>query len=334
MRNDPLNEGLIVRYLLGDLPEQEQIDVEDRAFQDQQYLQRILAAESDLIDEYVRGELSDSARRQFESRFLASAERRRKVEFAKALASVVTQTAVIEKQARPIPARAPVALRDSLAAFLRGLSPVARLFLAAAALLIVVGGSWVVTETIRLRAQVTQLQAGQQSSEREQHALEGELADERARSENLSSRLQSEREQRERSEELIRELERAREASGTLSSQSSVVSLALWPGISRSSGTRPKLVLPKYARTVRIQIGVEPEDEYKNFRVELNAPGGQPVWTQDNLSARTRRAGRAVILNMPASIFRAGDYELVLKGVTGKGATEDVGYHYFNVLKK
>jgi anti-sigma factor RsiW len=85
MWDDPFSEELIVRYLLGDLPEEKQSEIEDRAFQDQPYLQRILAVESDLIDEYVQGELSDSTRRQFETRFLASAERRRKVQFAKAL---------------------------------------------------------------------------------------------------------------------------------------------------------------------------------------------------------------------------------------------------------
>lgn len=85
---------------------------------------------------------------------------------------------------------------------------------------------------------------------------------------------------------------------------------------------------------MRIQIGVEPEAEYQSFRAELRAPGGQPIWTQDNLSALRVRAGRAVILNLPASILKAGEYELVLKGVTGNGTTEDVGYHYFDVLKK
>src|SRR5215216_599304 len=101
MKHHTINDELIVGYLLGDLPEEKQSEIEDRAFQDEQCLREILAVESDLIDEYVRGELSDSARRQFESRFLASAERRRKVEFARALASVAPEFAVIEKNTRP-----------------------------------------------------------------------------------------------------------------------------------------------------------------------------------------------------------------------------------------
>ncbi|HEX8183699.1 MAG TPA: hypothetical protein VF747_03080 [Blastocatellia bacterium] len=334
MSNDPFNEESIVRYLLGDLPEQEQADVEDRAFRDRQYLQRILAAESDLIDEYVRGELSDSARVQFESRFLASAERRRKVEFAKALASVVSQTAIIEREARPVAARAPIALRVSLAAFLRGISPVARLSLATAALLIVIGGSWLVTETLRLRAQVAQLHAERQSREQQERALEEQLAQQRQRSEDLAGGLQSEQQQRQRSEELIRELERQREESTAKPTGPSVVSFALLPGLARAGGTRPKLVLPQSSRLVRLQIGIEPGDEYKSFRVELYTQAAQQVWSQDNLSARAVRGGRAVVINLPAKLLGAGQYELALKGITSEGKNEALGYYYFDVLKK
>ena len=91
MRDDPSAEALLVRYLLGDLPEEEQVEIEELAFRDQQFMQTIQAVESDLIDEYVRGGLSDRERRQFEARFFASAERRRKVGFAKALAIALPQ---------------------------------------------------------------------------------------------------------------------------------------------------------------------------------------------------------------------------------------------------
>src|ERR1044071_1499675 len=85
MAADLNNEKLISRYLLGELSEEQQAEIEDRAFADNEYLASITAVENDLIDEYVRQELSEADRRRFESRFLASAERRKRVEFAKAL---------------------------------------------------------------------------------------------------------------------------------------------------------------------------------------------------------------------------------------------------------
>src|SRR6185295_16358756 len=101
MRDDPFSEALLVQYLLGDLPEEELVAIEDRAFRDRQLLQAIQAVESDLIDEYVRGGLSDRERRQFEGRFFVSAERRRKVEFGRALTTVMPEFRVSENKARP-----------------------------------------------------------------------------------------------------------------------------------------------------------------------------------------------------------------------------------------
>jgi hypothetical protein len=332
MRDDAFSEEVIVLYLLGDLPEEKQVEIEDRAFRDREYLQNIEAVEKDLIDEYVRGELTGSERIQFEDRFLRSAERRRKVEFARALASVTPEFAVIEKKAHPV--IAPAYWQDTFRAFLRGLGPAAKFSMAAAALLVIIGVSWLALESIRLRAELADLRAAQQLRERQEGELQQQIADERARSLDLSARLQREQQQREHSEEPARELERKLDESATQLSQSAIVSLALAPGISRSGGARPKLVVPQTARRVRLQIGIEPEDEYKSFRVELRAQGGREVWTAANLSARRVRAGRAVILNLPASVLSAGVYELALKGVIDDRRLEEVGYYYLDVLKK
>jgi hypothetical protein len=112
------------------------------------------------------------------------------------------------------------------------------------------------------------------------------------------------------------------------------MSLALLPGIPRGGGVRPKLVLPQSARLVRLQVGIEPEDQYRNFRVELRGPEAQQVVTRDGLSARKSGAGRVVVLSFPAKMLDPGQYELALRGVTDDGRTEDVGYYYFDVLKK
>ena len=54
MATDLNSENLIARYLLGELSEEQQVEIEDRAFADQKYLASITAVENDLIDEYVR----------------------------------------------------------------------------------------------------------------------------------------------------------------------------------------------------------------------------------------------------------------------------------------
>jgi hypothetical protein len=202
--------------------------------------------------------------------------------------------------------------------------------MAAAAVVLVVGVSWLVTETIRLRAQVAQLQAEQQTRQRQEEILRQQAGSERARSEELEAQLERERE---RSAELARGLERdqSRERSTGLSF---IASLFLPPGIARSAAERPKLVIPQAARLARLQIGLEREDEYQSFRVELRTAQGQEVWTQDDLRPRPSRAGRVVSLIIPGSVFITGKYELTLKGVIDQQKTEDVRYYYFDVLKK
>jgi hypothetical protein len=330
MAAEPYNEEIITRYLLGDLPEEQQTEIEDRAFTDEGFLQDIMAVESDLIDEYVRHELGDSQRRQFETRFLASDERRRKVEFARALSTVASEAEATEKDARPAVVRTPITWRDSLAAFVRVLSPATKFAMAAAMLLMVFGGSWLLVQTYRSRNELARIRAEQQAEHNGLQTLEQQIASERARSNELAAQLQREREARQQAETSAQELERT----GKQPTEPTIMSLALLPGIPRSGGVRPKLVLQQSARMVRLQVGIEPEDQYKNFRVELRGPGAHEILTHDGLSARKSGAGRVVVLSFPAKMLDPGQYELALKGVTDDGRTEDVGYYYFDVLRK
>src|ERR1043166_5485966 len=158
MAADLNNEKLIARYLLDDLPEEQQVEIEDRAFADKDYLALVTAVENDLIDEYVQNDLSPTERRQFETRFLASAERRKRLEFAKALARVPVPAAERTVVSEP----AQWFWRDSLYAFISGLNPAAKFAVVAVMLLLIAGGAWLLTETLRLRSQLTQLQAQNQ----------------------------------------------------------------------------------------------------------------------------------------------------------------------------
>src|SRR5262245_48171266 len=96
MRSEPIDEALLVKYLLGTLTEKEQAGLEDRAFADPDFLVAVEATEADLIDAYVRGDFSETERRSFEQRFLVSPERRKKVAFARDLARVTAETKAAE----------------------------------------------------------------------------------------------------------------------------------------------------------------------------------------------------------------------------------------------
>jgi len=328
MAPDLNNEKLIAQYLLGELPEEQQVEIEDRAFADKEYLASITAVENDLIDEYARNELSESERRRFESRFLASAERRKRVAFAKALAGVTASAPVVETAPRPVVARTEVSWRESLEAFIRGLVPAPRLAWGVAMVVLLGGSVSLVTETLRLRNQLYQVRTENQSRQDE---MQRQFESERRRSEELVARLNQEQQQREQTDESLRQLS---ETTETPAPKPIIAALTLLPGISRGAGDKPRLVLPENVRLVRLNIGIEPEEPFKTYAVELRTVSGRSVWNRENLTARDRRGARAIGLTIPATAVKPGDYELRLKGVAEGGATEDVGFYYFTVTKK
>lgn len=332
MAADLHSEHLIARYLLGELTEDQQVEIEDRAFSDQEFRANITSVENDLIDEYVRGQMSQTDSRRFESRFLASESRRKRVEFAKALAQLLPETRVTERETRTVSATRS-SWRDALAAFFHGLNPTGRFALVAATLLIFLGGAWLIIQTLTLRSQLNRLQAQQQSQHNDRETLQGQVESERRRNEELLAQLNQEKQQRAQTDESLRRLTESVNQP-TEAPRSIIASLILLPGISRGATTQPKLVLPPNASVARLQIGIEPEEDYKSFGVELRTAGGRPVWMRDSLTARSARGGRSIRLTLPASALLPGEYELRLKGIPDKGTPEDVGFYYFEVMKR
>src|SRR5262245_51095884 len=79
------NENPFYRFLLGDLSPDERERLEIRLLEDLEAQELIQAAEFDLIDDYIRGDLSAMDVRRFERVFLNSAARRRKLATARIL---------------------------------------------------------------------------------------------------------------------------------------------------------------------------------------------------------------------------------------------------------
>ena len=85
------DQELICRYLLGELPDHEQAELERRYFIDDELFQRLLKIEDELIDKYVRGEFSDQECERLEKHFLKSKEHRKRVIYAQAVKKVIAE---------------------------------------------------------------------------------------------------------------------------------------------------------------------------------------------------------------------------------------------------
>lgn len=307
----PSSEKLLVQYLLGELPEAQCVQIEDQAFQDNEFMQEILDVESDLIDEYVRNELSAQRRSLFESHFLSSDERRRKVEFARALATV-TAAKITEVSWTPAPV-------NPFLAFFRNLGPVTSLAFGAILILLFVI-VWLAVERGRLRTELVRTSAKQQEQETERRRLEEQLAAQRKQNELLAGRLKEQP-----SPENVPSPKPEETPAAPLT-----LALTLLPGGSRGGDAIPKLEVTDQVQIIATSVVVDREETYQRFRLELRGPNGARVWSRSNLPARTTSTGKVISVNLPASVLQSGRYELAVQGNDGI----DVGFYYFSASRR
>lgn len=157
---EPLEAGRLTAYLLGRLSTEDEEAVESEYFHAPGAWERLQAVEDDLIDAYAAGRLGGDDARRFEEHFLNSPERRERVAFAKALRTLVAQTA-----------GRPVSRRRSFLPQLAAVLPVA------------LAAGWLFTSVRDLRTELARSRERQVGQEREaaEHrariaSLEQELA--------------------------------------------------------------------------------------------------------------------------------------------------------------
>jgi hypothetical protein len=309
MRTERVDEVLLLNYLLGRLPEEEQVRVEDRAFRDADYLGVLEGAEADLIDSYIRGELSQTERRHFERRFLTSPQRRTKVEHARALARVAAESKASQAV---VPQR--LSAWQGLVNLMRGWNPALQFAAGMAVLICISGASWLTMQNTTMRSQVTALEVERRGMESRERSLQQQLVDERARAGGLAAQA-------------------PKQPSSEATRAPLLASLVFVPGLSRAETPVQQLALSSSAQLAHIEIQLEARDDYPRYRAELHTKRGEEVLIRGNLARRRTAAGSAVVFDVPASALAAGDYELALRGMAN-GRQTDIGYYYFRVQKQ
>jgi hypothetical protein len=304
MQNESVDELLLVKYLLGYLTEEEQVRVEDRAFADRDCMSALDAAEADLIDAYVSGDLAQADRRAFERRFLTSPQRRNKVEFAQALARVTAEAA-------PLASRVPEPGTTWLSWLnpIRAWNPALRFAGALSAVICVAGGTWLVIENASMRSRVSFLETQRRDLEIRTQGLKQELSQAQTRAD--FGKPPSEAPPR-----------------------SLVASLVLMPGLTRAGSRVEQLVLDRGTQIAHIEIQLEPRDEYPHFRADLHTRSGKEILALADLARRRTGDGYSVSMDLPASALSTGEYELALKSLREGDGPQDVGYYYFRVQKR
>ncbi|HEV8130587.1 MAG TPA: hypothetical protein VGQ81_05010 [Acidobacteriota bacterium] len=318
-------EELMIRSLLGELSEEEQIRLEKLFFTKDEYFDQLLALENELMYDYAQGRLSERERSQFEKRFLASPEGRKQAEHAEAFLKKVSEL-------RPaVASREPSDQKRSLIALLGFQKPIFKWSLAAAALVLVFGFAWLAFENARLRTEVREAEAGRASRQKD---LERQTASERVGRDQLSQELERERDKRAQLEQELAKQQADQRMATKQPSSPAVLSLILAPGLVRDTSGPKRLLISPGADLLEIQLDIKKKVDYKSYRAVLRTADGDEVWSQDMLHARPTDSGRAVFLKLPPRIIPAGDYELALTGVASNRDFERVASYYFTVVKR
>jgi len=92
-RGESPDDQLLVRYLIGSLPDEELERVDELSITSDDVAFRLRTLEHDLVDAYVKGELTGETLDLFRSHYLSSPAKRERVRFAETLRSYQTKPA-------------------------------------------------------------------------------------------------------------------------------------------------------------------------------------------------------------------------------------------------
>jgi len=301
---------LMQRYFLGGLPQEERARIEDQYLTDADVFEEMLATENDLIDAYVRGELSENERMKFEAAYLRSPQRREKVEFARTL----SQVSALARQ--PVQVQE-ISLRKKMWAAFSVQRAIRQWALAAAVVVIAMSAAWLMVQNQRLRAGLRQAQAGQAELRREEDALRQQIA-------GLEGNPRDQAQENRQGSEVAR-LE-------PLSGPD--VTLRLTPAAIRDTAEPQKtLLLPPATSGVRLQLMLD-SDEYKTYEAVLLTAEGKEVARGKALQSRPVGGNAAVVWRLPAHSIPAGEYIVQLTGQLAAGSQEDLQPYTFRVLRR
>ena len=319
------NDQTIISYLLNELSAEDQARFEEAYLRDGSLFEQVQALEEELIEDYVKGDLSGDERHRFELHYLASDQRRARVETARQLVEVCSLKSPAQTVAVNLIESKFVSLRSHLRLLgKRRLTPV--FGVAAALLLLMVAG--LVIELLRLRGQLATVSEERATSERRAEESERRLVHER---EQLT-------EERKQSVELREKLEQERARSQA--SKNQIVFLALTPGV-RNINKPDRAVISVHTSFVELRVVLESQEatNQRSYRaVVKTVEGDKEIWMQEGIKPQRRKSAHYVVVRIPADRFKATgaqDFTLTLGALTAGGKDyEELESYYFQVTAR
>ena len=294
----------LVQYLLGTLLAEEAERLDELSVTDDDFAWRLRETENDLVDAYVRSELSGKTLEEFRTFYLSSAKRREKVAFAEELLRF--QTSTVKTIAQP-------SKKNSF--FSHVFTPrrlVLQFAAAAFAMSLILG--YLLFDNARLRYQIDDAHTRQSSLEQNKQELEKELSEQRGNG-------------------ISQKGPEIGSKSNLDLDQLKILSLALPPPARGLSSIKTITVHPN-ADLVVLLLALESAD-FPQYRVTLKNPASNEVmWRSADLEATSTDGKAGLAISFRASLLKTQNYVAEVAGLSHGGKAQIIGDYPFHVVLK
>lgn len=308
------SESLTIRYLLGQLSEEEETRFEERYFSDDQVFEELQCIETELIDSYVKGELSDSERQRFDMYYLNSSERRDKVEMARCLVASIAEAAT------PMPVVAkPTSVWQSIVEVLSSITSPKGIGYAVAAAAILAVMSITLIQNYSLRSELGRLGNERVGLLKRGEDLEQTIAKMKGATVGQAPS------------------ESPQEIAQAQAPHPLVASITLTPGLSRGVGSEAnnRLIVPSSARWVVVNLSVDGGEDPRGYRAVVETADGNEVLRVNRVkSSAATGHGESVSVGLQVELLSSDTYVVKLFGITANGTDEEIDDYSFQIVRR
>lgn len=290
-------KNLVRRYLLGDLPEREQLQLEEAYFANHETFEQVWDWENELVDSYVRGQLTKQERDLFERNYLITPKHQQRVAIARRLVQAADAAVV---PTREIVTEASPSWWTNFLAFIS--VPQMAWGGAVALLLLTLGGWWIFRPTGEEPVARVTPQPSSTASPIVTTPSPVPTTSPAQPAPQVSPTAQP--------------------------AVPAILALALGGALRKSGDVQP-LAIPRGTKQVRLQLPLEGE-AYSSYQIRLRSIAGAAVLNQTASAANKK----AVMVLIPANKLSPGDYILTLSGVTSSNEIEELQQHLLRVTIK
>lgn len=347
MKDNLYNEQKLTDYLLDQLPEAETERFDELSFIDDDFAEQLSAAEKDLVDAYVAGELSGETLRHFETYYLASPRRREKVEFARSFQDFAGKQLAAEEAENVAVAETGSEEKTggifSIFESFRNPRFALQFGFAAAVLLFLGVGGWLLLnnlgfstgeeiagqETPTPTVEPTPLVSPSAAPESTVEIAKGNTADQTPPPPTPTPRP---------TRAPVPTPTPVRKPPATVKPpprtppRVTIASFILTPP-RRGNNPIKQLTVPANTETIAVRLELE-FDEFTTYRVQLADQTGRSLWQSGGLKSAKSGGSGSLNLRFPANLLQNMVYTLNVSGIGTDGSSEPIAGYPFRVVLK